>query len=712
MSLGKNTESTTQKPGDWTNYGTVSPIAEDIHQAIDPLVGNQEEKGSNWTAFVHIVCVIAGSGTLGIAYAIQQGGWLSLLFLILVALGCVYSNNKLIEALYYDGTTRKHTISQIAYDAFGTFGLVAVSFFYYSAIFGSPVLYLVLSGDNLQVLFGNLGLNLGMKNWVYICAGVMTIPFVLLKTMKEAAWLSLFGVLTTFIVVVVVSYMSIADYSNHSNSGHDIINIQNIPLTMGTFSYSYSGNVIFPNVEAGMRTPSSWPLVNYLAILFITFMYFLIGIPAYLTYGYSTTSPTYLNLPPGLAVDISIFLITIHVLLTIPILLTSLSLDIEEYTGINALKLGENREFIARTILRTSLMMAAVCIAITAPYFSDVMTLLGAICTGLLFVLESIEWTLGEGLGGFYCYLFDYWICYWYLECFDCFMAKNYQRLKISKYYAIIGLSIAVLNKFIIESSSNINVKSAEFRKKKRSGVLENNIGNKKFTAAKVSNGYSWGSKTGNTIKFNSVDIEEKCLIEETSFDYGNSRAFAKEDLEQMSKSSKILTKRMLKKLLRKINFLGNNIDNILSDKSVVLLSLLKNLVNVSVKKSFALDISLDNVVGKSAQKKLVIVRKLFSKINDFEEASTSSKFAGIIRATFTSELSLVQASKKAEEAKILTMHTALSEFDTVVLIKMQLVGLWQKAVVKFGKIEQADLVATCWSILIGKDAVHIARAD
>ncbi|KAG9300565.1 hypothetical protein G9A89_000435, partial [Geosiphon pyriformis] len=189
-------------------------------------------------------------------------------------------------------------------------------------------------------------------------------------------------------------------------------------------------------------------------------------------------------------------------------------------------------------------------------------------------------------------------------------------------------------------------------------------------------------------------------------------RAFAKEDLEQMSKSSKILTKRMLKKLLRKINFLGNNIDNILSDKSVVLLSLLKNLVNVSVKKSFALDISLDNVVGKSAQKKLVIVRKLFSKINDFEEASTSSKFAGIIRATFTSELSLVQASKKAEEAKILTMHTALSEFDTVVLIKMQLVGLWQKAVVKFGKIEQADLVATCWSILIGKDAVHIARAD
>ncbi|KAG9293519.1 hypothetical protein G9A89_005522 [Geosiphon pyriformis] len=58
------------------------------------------------------------------------------------------------------------------------------------------------------------------------------------------------------------------------------------------------------------------------------------------------------------------------------------------------------------------------------------------------------------------------------------------------------------------------------------------------------------------------------------------------------------------------------------------------------------------------------------------------------------------------------TVHTALSEFGMVVLIKMQLVELWQKAVVKFGKIEQADLVMACWSILIGKDAVHVARAN
>ncbi|KAG9290147.1 hypothetical protein G9A89_010453 [Geosiphon pyriformis] len=41
-------------------------------------------------------------------------------------------------------------------------------------------------------------------------------------------------------------------------------------------------------------------------------------------------------------------------------------------------------------------------------------------------------------------------------------------------------------------------------------------------------------------------------------------------------------------------------------------------------------------------------------------------------------------------------VHTAMSEYGLVVLIKMQLVGLWQKAVVKFGKTKQTDLIAAC----------------
>ncbi|KAG9298883.1 hypothetical protein G9A89_015904 [Geosiphon pyriformis] len=171
--------------------------------------------------------------------------------------------------------------------------------------------------------------------------------------------------------------------------------------------------------------------------------------------------------------------------------------------------------------------------------------------------------------------------------------------------------------------------------------VLWRIIFNWKFTTAKVSNGHSWSSETGDITEPNSVNIEKECLVEETSFDYGDSKAFIGEDLEQTPKSLKTITKRVLGKLLGKINFLGNGNDDILLNKPMVFPPLLKNLVNVSVRKFFALDISLDNVIEKSAQKKLVVIKKLFSKINGFGGAFTPSKFAEIIRATFTSELSL-----------------------------------------------------------------------
>ncbi|KAG9288752.1 hypothetical protein G9A89_023049 [Geosiphon pyriformis] len=270
---------------------------------------------------------------------------------------------------------------------------------------------------------------------------------------------------------------------------------------------------------------------------------------------------------------------------------------------------------------------------------------------------------------------------------------------------ATVGPSIAILNKSIMEPGFNIGVKFIESRKKRRSGALEDNISNRKFATAKASSGHLWGFKTGNTTESDSVDMEEESLVKKTSFDYGKDGIIAGKDLEQTFKSSKIQTKRALNKLLRKIDLLDNDGNNIFSDKPVVLPPPLKNLINISVRRSFALDISLDNV------------------------------FAGIIRVTFTSKLSLAQASKKAKKAKILvnvdlkkssghsnqtvivkeipigtsakTVHTVLSEFGTVVLIKIQLVGLWQKAVVKFGKIEQADLVTAYWSILIEKNTVH-----
>ncbi|KAG9288070.1 hypothetical protein G9A89_017665 [Geosiphon pyriformis] len=255
---------------------------------------------------------------------------------------------------------------------------------------------------------------------------------------------------------------------------------------------------------------------------------------------------------------------------------------------------------------------------------------------------------------------------------------------------ATVGCSIAVIKKAVKVSGSNNGFKLALPRKKRRDSILENSSDDKSV-GSKVQNSHSWDSETGDTTESDSIDMEKKCLVEETSFDYA------------------------LDKPLGKIDFSSSNIDNdVLLDTLLELPPLLKNLVNVFVRKSFTLDIGLDKVVGKFSQEKL-------------QMASTTSKFAGIIRASFTSESSLAQASKKAEDVKILVntdlkkffgcsdravvvkkipvrtsaeiVHATMSEFGIIKLIKMQL-------------INYADLVATKWFILIEKNAVHVARSD
>ncbi|KAG9305081.1 hypothetical protein G9A89_007721 [Geosiphon pyriformis] len=200
--------------------------------------------------------------------------------------------------------------------------------------------------------------------------------------------------------------------------------------------------------------------------------------------------------------------------------------------------------------------------------------------------------------------------------------------------------------------------------------------------------------------------MEEECLVEETSFNYGKDNALAEGDHNQTPTGSKVKTKKALGKPLRKIDFSSSsNDDNAFLDTPLVLSLPVKNLVNISVQKSFALDIGLDKVVRKSFYKKLQVVRKLFSRINGFGGASTLSKFAGIVKVMFISELSLIKATKLATDVKILvntdlkilsghsdwavgikeipvgtlveTVCAVLSKFGIIKSVKIQLVGLW-----------------------------------
>ncbi|KAG9291166.1 hypothetical protein G9A89_013038 [Geosiphon pyriformis] len=144
---------------------------------------------------------------------------------------------------------------------------------------------------------------------------------------------------------------------------------------------------------------------------------------------------------------------------------------------------------------------------------------------------------------------------------------------------------------------------------------------------------------------------------------------------------------------------------------------IVKSQVKVAVKKLFALDINLSDVERKLATAKTQVIRKLFLTINGFGRATTFSKFKEIIRLTFTSSKSIEKTTLLARKNNIIAIVikkipinmpkemivAVVSEFGEIKLIKIQLIGLWQKAV--------AVSLANKWSFLIGKDSVCVAMA-
>ncbi|KAI1316237.1 hypothetical protein EDD11_010284 [Mortierella claussenii] len=351
-------------------------------------------KATNFQAYVNVVSVLAGAGTLGLPAALRDAGWLGLLILAFACAMAIYANQKLIKCLYYDGRTRLREYPDVAHAAFGLPGRIIVTFFYNSIALGGPVLYLILTGTNIHDLASSVGSTITVKQWIIIAAAVMVVPIVLTRTMREVAFLSIFGALSTSIVVVIVMIAAIIDSKDinlvtKSNGAlepvhHEIAIARNLPLALATFAFSYGGNVIFPHVEESMKNKRAWNKIILWGTLTVTLLYVLCSTSGYAVYGDIVKSPIYQNLPGGATRTISTIIITLHVLLAIPLFLTTFNLQIESALKLDSRGFSTKTEFLYRAIIRTLSMVLVATIALFFPYFGQMMSLLGALSDGML----------------------------------------------------------------------------------------------------------------------------------------------------------------------------------------------------------------------------------------------------------------------------------------------------------------------------------------
>lgn len=284
----------------------------------------------------------------------------------------------MIKCLYAFPGRRLESYKEIATSSFGKIGGWIIFFFNAWILLGAPILYVLLAGQNLHSLLINTSAALTDVQWKVIVACIILIPFVLVKNMKEVAFMSAVGALATVICVFIVLIVSIQDKPNYLNVEHDVVIWNQFPIALSTISFSFGGNVVYPHVEASMSKPRQWKWVVTAGLSTCAILYYMTAIPGYYVYGVETLSPIYENLPAGAAKITAMVVITIHVILAAPILITSFALDLEYMLGITVERRGKALEFVYRTINRTAILAFVTVVACVVPYFSDIMSLVGS----------------------------------------------------------------------------------------------------------------------------------------------------------------------------------------------------------------------------------------------------------------------------------------------------------------------------------------------
>ncbi|KAI8880683.1 hypothetical protein K501DRAFT_324893 [Backusella circina FSU 941] len=353
-------------------------------------VEDNSKGGSSFLAYFNVVCVVCGTGALGLPYALKQGGWIGLLILGLSWIFSSYSGTVLIQCLYYNGKTRLSSYQEVAEASFGKIGGWISFFFTAVTLIGVPVLYTLLAGQNLHSVAKGTSAELTFPIWVIICSVVVSIPFVFFKSMKEVGLLSAAGMLATILVILIVVIVALQNKSGYTNVAHDAVIWNQFPIALSSIAFSFGGNPVYAHVEAGMRNPKHWNRVVVGGLTTCFGLYMLIAVPGYYVYGVETESPIYNNLPDGPAKMASIIIITLHVIMAIPILLTSFALDLEKLFGISSFNHSFIKETILRISLRLTLIVIVTVIAIFVPFFGDFMSLLGAFSNCALILIFPI----------------------------------------------------------------------------------------------------------------------------------------------------------------------------------------------------------------------------------------------------------------------------------------------------------------------------------
>lgn len=203
-------------------------------------------------------------------YAVSQGGWLGLTFLLIFSVMCCYTAILLRRCL--DSNPHIGSYPDVGEAAFGKWGRWTVSILLYSELYFVAVEFLILEGDNLAQLFPNFSLPLGLTSLtVHQCFVVLSalcmLPTVWLRDLSLLSYVSAGGVFASLFIVLAVGWVGLLDGVGFHSQGRTFIHLSGLPVAVGLYAFCYCGHAVFPSIYGSMKDRTQFSHVSSFSIM-------------------------------------------------------------------------------------------------------------------------------------------------------------------------------------------------------------------------------------------------------------------------------------------------------------------------------------------------------------------------------------------------------------------------------------------------------------
>mmetsp|Transcript_45291 Transcript_45291/g.72829 ORF Transcript_45291/g.72829 Transcript_45291/m.72829 type:complete len:489 (+) Transcript_45291:102-1568(+) len=331
------------------------------------------------TIFNMANCLI-GSGILGLPFGLAVGGWAGLLVMFIATIGTSYTGKiigRCIEHLLIKfpntGRDRYQDMAELCCEnrLLGKFFKYIINVSIVLELWGGGCSRIILQGSNLHKIFPEHS-----EPFFMVLCTLLLIPSVFID-MEKLAILSMLGLTSS---ILLLSGILFAGFQRGIADDTQAIRVEGLPITFGIILFSYSGHAVFPQIYRSMIDKHQYPKAVDGAFYISFTFYALMSAGGYLCWGSMTKDQITLNLPEGMWADTVILLTVINTLLSYPLIMTAPIEATEDFLGISELSNACLRDT-GRVIVRVTLVLGTLAVALTISNFALIATFIGAVFT-------------------------------------------------------------------------------------------------------------------------------------------------------------------------------------------------------------------------------------------------------------------------------------------------------------------------------------------